>query len=615
VFLGTVGGDQEIGVELHMSHMEQRWRVFGRRLLGRFMAHFLAFVLVWSVVILAHRLGTTVQELEEGGIAALMSSYWKDLRLGFAPGAATLICLSVAWSFLGIGVSARSSVLVASLSTFVAASLSRFPISEQASQWLLWGGNMTPRGMQLALVIGLGLASAILLVRHMTQRYEALSSDDRLALTPEDEDFAYRDLVQSMIKFLCVLLSAAALWRVADIRPVPAVAAADPRELRPSVILMATDSARHIEQISKQMGAPYFSSWVVFGSPELNAKFDEILQCRYPIRLMRQAPASVRNLQPEVNDFLVPAALSSSGYSVNLLNAVSSGEASASLKMFSRAYAHVRFFRRFGLLRPSRVFHTPDVQLAQMREAFSSAVGRGEPVFITSSLVSPNRSLETGKESAEFETFLEVLKQQQWGNNLMFVVLELSPQEHKKMEMDLSLQSTAARVFFWMPPRLSEATLAPAPAKLIRGIDLGATLSARLRLSGVMPLCDGGAMFDLSERPSLFPRDLVYQEFDLGSTKPVFRQRGWLSSDGYRLEVLESNDGATVRTYKFAMQEFVARNTWQTVKETPLNDEIVSQELNRQMDDFLRSTGVEILNLGEGRFAYSEPFRRIRLLE
>jgi hypothetical protein len=63
------------------------------------------------------------------------------------------------------------------------------------------------------------------------------------------------------------------------------------------------------------------------------------------------------------------------------------------------------------------------------------------------------------------------------------------------------------------------------------------------------------------------------------------------------------------------MQEFVARNTWQTVKETPLNDEIVSQELNRQMDDFLRSTGVEILNLGEGRFAYSEPFRRIRLLE
>jgi hypothetical protein len=595
--------------------MEQRWRVFGRRLLGRFFAHFVAFIGLWSAVILAQQLGSPSSAAAVGTISERSAAFWKDMTLGFGSGAATLFCLSVAWSFLGIAVSTRWSVLLASLSTFVAASYSRFPVPEQASSWLLWSGNMTPRGMQLAVVIALGLTSAILLVRHMTVRYEELVSDDRLALTPEDEDFAYRDLVQSMLKFLCVLFSLGALWRVADIRPVPAVAAADLRELRPSVILLATESTQHVEQINKHMGAPYFSSWVVFGSPDLNAKFDEILQCRYPIRLMGRAPASTRNPQREVNDFLVPAALSSSGYSVNLLHAVTAGEASASLKMFSRAYAHVRFFRRFGLLRPSRVFHTPDVQLAQMREAFSAAVGRGEPVFITSSLVSPSQPASNSKDSAEFATFLEVLKQQNWGKNLMLVVLELAPQQLQKTRTDLSLQTTTARVSFWMPQRLSETNSTPASAKLIRGIDLGATLTARLRLAGVMPFCDGGALFDLSERPSLFPRDLVYQEYDFGNTNPVFRERGWLSSDGYRLEVLESHEGAAVRAYRFSMQEFLTRNSWQPVKETALNDVIVSQELNRQMDDFLRSTGVEILSLGEGRFAYSEPFRRIRLLE
>ncbi|MBM3381101.1 MAG: hypothetical protein FJY29_01515 [Betaproteobacteria bacterium] len=598
-----------------MSHMEQRWRVFGRRLLGRFLAHFLSFIAVWALVILAQRLGTSVSTLEAAGMAAKFSMFWSDLSLGFAPGAATLLCVAIAWSFLGIAVSTRVSVLLACISIFVAASYARFPLPDQASGWLMWAGSMTPRGMQLFLIVSLGLASSLLLVRYMTRRYEALSSDDRLALTPEDEDFAYRDLVQSMLKFLCVLVSLAVLWRIADIRPVPAVAAADPRELRPSVILLSTDSSHHVEQLNKRMGSPHFSSWVVFGSPELNAKFDEILQCRYPIRLMGRAPVGARNPQREINDFLVPAALSSSGYSVNLLHAVSAGEASDTLKMFSRAYAHVRFFRRFGLLRPSRVFHTPDVQLAQMREAFTAAVGRGEPVFITSSMTTSAQVGSTGKESAEFETFIDVLKQQQWGNNLMIVVLELPPRQNQKAQLDLSLQSTTARVFFWMPQRLSEANLAPAAAKLIRGIDLGATLTARLRLSGVMPFCDGGALFDLSERPSLFPRDLVYQEYDLGNARPIFRQRGWLSSDGYRLEVLESNEGAEVRTYKFSMQEFFARTNWQAVRETTLKDEIVSQELNRQMDDFLRSTGVEILSLGEGRSAYSEPFRRIRLLE
>ena len=600
---------------VRMSHLEQRWRVFGRRLCVRVAWHFFAFGLVWITLILFHGTPSLQSGLSSAKLNEIFFILVADLRIGFLPGVLALLCLSLAWTCIGIAATTRISVLVATLSTAVAAAFSRFPIAEQASRWLIWAGTQTPRAMQLVFIFGLAASSAIILVRHITRQYGILASDDRLALTPEDEDFAYRDLVQSMAKFLGVLLSASMLWSIADIRPMPAVSRADARELRPSVVLLATDNPEQLENLKQVLGPAQFNSWVIFGSPLTDAKFDEILQCRYPIRLMSGAPAVARNASRDTNEYLVPSALDVAGYSVSLLHAVSPGESSESLKMLSRAYAHIRLLRRFGLLLPSRVFHTPDVQLAQMREAFSSAVSRGEPAFMSASLLSFDRLAPRSTDSAEFKTFLEVLSLQGWLSNIMFVVLELPPRKLDKAKMELSLQSTTARVTVWMPARMSDSAPTTFPVRLIRGIDLGASFAARLRLSGIVSQCDGAALFDLTERPSLFPRELVYQEYDSGNQNAVFRKRGWLSSEGYRLEIHESSEGAMFQAFKFSMQSLLNRNTWQPVQEVPLSEQSIVLELNRQLDDFLRSSGVEILNLGEGRVAYSEPFRRIRLLD
>lgn len=537
-----------------------------------------------------------------------------DLRIGFLPGVLALLCLSLAWTCIGIAATTRISVLVATLSTAVAAAFSRFPIPERASRWLIWAGTQTPKTMQLVFIFGLAVSSAVILVRHMTRQYGILASDDRLALTPEDEDFAYRDLVQSMAKFLGVLLSVSMLWSIADIRPMPAVSRADARELRPSVVLLATDNPEQLENLKQVLGPAQFNSWVIFGSPLTDAKFDEILHCRYPIRLMGGAPAVARNASRDTNEYLVPSALDVAGYSVSLLHAVSPGESSESLKMLSRAYAHIRLLRRFGLLLPSRVFHTPDVQLAQMREAFSSAVSRGEPAFMSASLLSFDRLAPRSTDSAEFKTFLEVLSLQGWLSNIMFVVLELPPRKLDKAKMELSSIHHCASDGL-DACQMSDSAPTTFPVRLIRGIDLGASFAARLRLSGIVSQCDGAALFDLTERPSLFPRELVYQEYDSGNQNAVFRKRGWLSSEGYRLEIHESSEGAMFQAFKFSMQSLLNRNNWQPVQEVPLSEQSIVLELNRQLDDFLRSSGVEILNLGEGRVAYSEPFRRIRLLD
>jgi hypothetical protein len=108
---------------------------------------------------------------------------------------------------------------------------------------------------------------------------------------------------------------------------------------------------------------------------------------------------------------------------------------------------------------------------------------------------------------------------------------------------------------------------------------------------------------------------LVYQEVDMDESQDVFRKRGWLTSDGYRLEIRENQNGASATTFRFSLKQNSYERSWQPVEEKIVLEPAIGAELNRQLDDFLRSTGVEILNLGNGRMAYSEPFRRVRLLE
>lgn len=598
-----------------MTQQDQRWSVFGRQLALRVSVHFAILMLVWIVVIVCNGFFSA-------GIPADFREFVRDTALqvgdlhpAILPGALTIFLISLAWSWLGFGVSVCVSVVSAGLATAIAALYSRFPIPEQAPYWLVWAGNHTPRGLQLTFILGLALSSIFVLTQKIVWKFESLSSDDRLALTPEDEDLAYRALVQSVLKFLAALVSIVVLWMSADIRPVPVVATADSRELRPSVILLATDHPQQLELMKQTLGPAQFSSWSVFGSPEPRAKFDEILQCRYPIRLMGQVPQSVRGGMKVTNDYLLTSALDSEGFSVNLLHVVSPGESSKALQMFSRAYAHIRLFRSFGLLMRSRVFHTPDVQLAQIREALSTAVGRGEPAFISASMLSHSKRLPTQDDVIQFKRFLDALTEQNWIPNLIFVVLEFPYVTEESITADLSLQRTMGRVSIWMPPRMVDHYLVAPSTRLIRGIDLGASLAARLRLTGIVAQCDGTSLFDLTERPSIFPRDLVYQEHEVMRDNSFFRKRGWLSSDGYRLEVRERFEGASFYLYKFSMQSLLKSELGKPIEEIPISEENVAIELNRQLDDFLRSAGVEILNLGHGRTAYSEPFRRIRLLE
>jgi hypothetical protein len=392
------------------------------------------------------------------------------------------------------------------------------------------------------------------------------------------------------------------------------VAAADPREQRPSVLLMATHSTETLHLLRKKLGSERFSSWVVFGSPRTISKFDEILQCRYPIRLSGKSSVAPSSTQSRVQDTLVPLALSSVGYSVNLMHSSDGKNNGIPLQMWSRAYAHLKIFRRLGLLPPSRVFHTTDVQLAHIREALSSAVQRGEPAFISTAFRPSRSSLAIPSEQQEFQMFLDGLESQGWLEKLMFIVLELPDHQLQDEQLDLSLQSTSARVSIWMPRSLAELKLTSAPTTLIRGIDIGASITARLTPSSLLSQCDGATLFDLSERPSLFPRDLVYQEFETTHRRSLFRKRGWLSSDGYRLEVNETHDGVTVEAYKFSMQQLLQRSTADEIEEFPLQEETVVKELNRQLDEFLRGAGVEVLQLGHGRVGYSEPLRKVKFL-
>jgi hypothetical protein len=196
---------------------------------------------------------------------------------------------------------------------------------------------------------------------------------------------------------------------------------------------------------------------------------------------------------------------------------------------------------------------------------------------------------------------------------MLIVLIELPVVDEPRGEDELSLRSTSARVSVWMPARMADMLVQQNALRLVRGIDVGASLAARLRLGEVISQCDGAALFDLSERPSLFPRDLVYQEIESGDDPTIFRRRGWLSSDGYRLELTETSGGANVKGYKFSLQSLMNREMGQNFEETPLREKNVLTELQRQIDDFLRASGVEILNLGEGRIGYSEPFRRVRM--
>lgn len=591
-----------------------RWRVFGQNILVRIAAHFVVLLLVWCFVFFYQHFRSVGVLMSFFALRDAVLTTFQSLFQSLWSGTFTVLLVASLWAVLGLASSMKLSLMHAGVATYIAALSSSYAAPMTAPSWLLFAGPRTASFIQLCFVLILTLSSAFVLMRRLLVRYELITSDDRLALSPEEEDYAYRDLVQSLLKFVLMLVSVWGLWNVANVRPTPVVARADPRELRPSVLLMATHSSETVSQLRKKLGSEQFNSWVVFGSPKTISKFDEILQCRYPIRLSGRSSLFSNQSREVVQDTLVPLALSSVGYSINLMHSSDGKDIDLPNQMWSRAYAHLRIFRRLGLLPPSRVFHTTDVQLAHIREALSSAVQRGEPAFISTALRSASSIKAANSEQREFRMFLDGLEAQGWFDKLMFVVLELPDQHLQDEQLDLSLQSTTARVAIWMPRLLADLKLATAATNLVRGIDIGASITARLSTSSLLAQCDGATLFDLSERPSLFPRELVYQEFETNNKRSLFRKRGWLSSDGYRLEVNETHEGATVEAYKFSMQQLLERTTAESIEEIPLQEEAVIKELNRQLDEFLKGAGVEVLPLGNGRVGYSEPLRKVKLL-
>ncbi|NBW81926.1 hypothetical protein EBR21_09245 [bacterium] len=595
------------------------WKSFGRSFALRLAVHILTTLVLWTALLFYEELKKALPVGEGAGfwshLAHHIERFSTDARPAVVPGLLTLSCVGLAWTSLTLAIPLWLAVCFCAAMIAVGGLFARFPIPEQASHWLVFWGPETPRFFQLSLIfLAVGLSIAFLLTK-LARQYEQLNRD-RLVLSPAEEDLAIRAIVQSTLKFALIVVAAVVLWNVANTRPIPAVAQADARETKPSVLLLAVDSGMHFEHLRKQLGEPFFESWVVFGSPNLSAKFDEVLQCRYPIRLVGQTGPKKANSGPrDVTDFFIPAALENIGYLASLLHTSSPGEGSEALKMLSRNFSHLRLFRRFGLLLPSRVFYTPDVQLSQMREALSQAVGRGKSAFLTATLLSRNGRQQTSDDSGQFETFLRALSEHGWFRNLIIVLFEFPNTSVNGKSDQLSIGATSAKVSFWASGSLADSSLIPSPPKLVRGIDVGASLAARLRLASVVAQCDGFALFDISERPSIFPRELVYQEVDADDGQDVFRKRGWLTSDGYRLEIKENQNGGIATTFRFSLKQNGAERSWRPVDEKLVLEPAIGAELNRQLDDFLRSTGVEILNLGNGRMAYSEPFRRVRLLE
>lgn len=600
------------------------WRRFGRDIAIRFIAHFCLLVGAWVALLFYGEMKRPFASLGAHRSDEWLSLYpwverWfhflTDLGTASLPGLLTLACMAVGWCLLAVAPPLWLALLLSGLSTFLGGLFALSPIPERTSSWLLWAGSQTPRNIQLVFIVVAGLLSIGYLWLRMTRQYEHLNRE-RLALTPSEEDFAVRALVQSTLLLLVTVASGLLLWQVANLRPVPAIADADAREEKPTVLVLAVDSDVHARILKTRWGEPFFKSWVVFGSPDINQKFDEILQCRYPIRLVGQTTLKRTKKSSEVNDFFVPAALRHDGYSVGLLHAAVPGEESYALKALSRQYAHIKLFRRFGLLMPSRVFYTPDVILSQIREELTLAVNAGKPAFLTASLMSRGERPPSTEDISQFAIFLEALKEHYWMRNMMVILLELPHGSQEKRAETLSLGGTSAFVSFWATGALSDSVSNLLPLKLVRGIDLGASLGARLRLSSILGQCDGVALFDVTERPSVFPREFVYQEMDVSREgQGIFRRRGWLTGDGYRLELEETHEGVQVSAYKYSLKDGVYNRSWAPVNEVAVGDAAIKTELNRQLDEFLRGVGVEILNLGNGRTAYSEPFKRIKLLE
>lgn len=595
------------------------WKTFGRSYTLRLAAHVLTTHILWIGLLFYEELKKTLPVGESAGywlrLVNHLERFSTDARPAVVAGMLTLSCVGLAWTSLTLAIPLWLSLCFCAAMVGVGGLFARFPIPEQASAWLVFWGPESPRIFQLGLIFLAGGFSVGFLLTKLARQYDQLNQD-RLALSPAEEDLAIRAIVQSTLRFVLIVLGAVILWNVANTRPIPAVAQADPRETKPSVLLLAVDSEMQFDHLRKRLGEPFFQSWVVFGSPNLSAKFDEVLQCRYPIRLVGQTrPKKANDGFRDVRDFFVPAALESTGYLANLLHTSSPGEGSEALKMLSRNFSHLRLFRRFGLLLPSRVFYTPDVQLSQIREGLSQAVGRGKSAFLTASLLSRSGRLQTSDDSGQFETFLRALSEHGWLRNMIVVLLEFPSAPVESNSDQLSIGATSAKVSFWATGALADSSLIPSPPKLVRGIDVGTSLAARLRLSSVVAQCDGFALFDISERPSIFPRELVYQEVEMDENQDVFRKRGWLTSDGYRLEIRENQNGASATTFRFSLKQNSYERSLQPVEEKTVLEPAIGAELNRQLDDFLRSTGVEILNLGNGRMAYSEPFRRVRLLE
>lgn len=597
--------------------IEPRWSRFGRHYLLRIGVHILAVYGLWSALLYfddALRHSSAIQA--SGWFKSLTISgrrYFSELSSAIWPGVLTLACVGWSWASTGVAVPLAVSLALCLVATTAAGLMARFAVPERISDWIAWAGPSTARDFQISALVILAAVALLVLFRRMTAQYEKMSAD-RLALSPAAEDRAIRALVQSMVLVLITAAGFTATWIICNARPLPAVAAADLREQKPSVLIFAVDGDSYSSQLKKFIGDPFFKSRVVFGSPRTGEKFDEILQCRYPIRLIGTTGDAQSQATGEAGDFFVTSTLAGLGYSVSLAHEAAAADTSPFLKMLSRSYAHVRLFRRFGLLLPSSVFYTPDVQLAQVRDALSSSAGKGKAVFVTASLISPEGNAQSQQDPSQFEVFLSSLEKQNWLKNVLVLLLEFPQGGKPDSANDLSLDATSAHLTFWATGTLSDSSINSPSPKIVRGIDIGASLAARLRLSSVVSQCDGTALFDVAERPSVFPRDLVYQELDEQAGKDIFRKRGWLTPDGYRLEVSQSQYGNFSKTFKILQAKGTGR-FGESVREIAVDDSVVSAELSRQLDEFLRTTGVEIISLGNDKTAYSEPFRRVRLLK
>lgn len=286
-----------------------------------------------------------------------------------------------------------------------------------------------------------------------------------------------------------------------------------------------------------------------------------------------------------------------------------------------------------GLARDPGVFD-PNVVMASAVSQLNSRLPPGHPSLLTVFLP----KIRTHWHEHDLKTIDDAIKglwtqldEQGWLHHSVVGLVGLPPLPAEGGANARGGTDPVSVLAFWTRGR-AETSLPPGlESGFVRAVDVAPTLARRLGLAMDLSGCDGVPLLDINDKAPAFPRDVAYQESNSTATLEKAlqtleidesdglefqfpaktlsallhgKERSWVA-DRFRLAAVTTPEGVVFRLCNrevdpFCQTDLLAEPTsrWE--------HRSTSQELIRQMTNFLRESGVDVLRTSEGRLFFSE---------